>query len=224
LKGVVLLLAAGEGARLGGSEPKAFLDLAGTPVIRHAYEAILSAELVEAIVVAAPAGYERRIESLLPPDSKPVTIVTGGVTRQASAAAALDAAPTGDAYLVHDAARALAPSALFDAVLRELDECEAVVPALPLVDTIKETAEDHVVRTIDRSALVAVQTPQGFRADVYRRAHAAAAKDGFAGTDDAALVERLGVRVRIVPGDDRNMKITTAHDAAVAEGLLGAGR
>jgi 2-C-methyl-D-erythritol 4-phosphate cytidylyltransferase len=109
-------------------------------------------------------------------------------------------------------------------VLRELDECEAAVPALPLTDTIKETQGDHVVRTLDRSNLVAVQTPQGFHADVYRRAHELAANDGYVGTDDAALVERLGVRVRIVPGDDRNMKITTAHDVAIAEALLGVDR
>ncbi|MEX2393238.1 MAG: 2-C-methyl-D-erythritol 4-phosphate cytidylyltransferase, partial [Actinomycetota bacterium] len=113
-----------------------------------------------------------------------------------------------------------APASLFDACLRELDECDAVCPALPLKDTIKEIADAKIVRTVDRSTLVAAQTPQGFRAEVYRKAHEAALADGFDGTDDASLVERIGVTVRIIPGDDRNIKITTQHDADVASLLL----
>jgi 2-C-methyl-D-erythritol 4-phosphate cytidylyltransferase len=220
LRGVVLLLAAGVGARLGSSGPKALTELDGSPIVCRAFEAIESAELVDGVVVAVPSGHERRFASLLPPRATIVEVVTGGSSRQASARAALDAAPAAEAYLVHDAARPLAPPSLFDACLRELDRCEAVCPAMPLADTIKETEGDHVTRTLDRSKLVAAQTPQGFRADVYRRAHERAAGDGFDGTDDTVLVERIGVEVCIIPGDDRNMKITTAHDVAVAEALL----
>jgi 2-C-methyl-D-erythritol 4-phosphate cytidylyltransferase len=220
---VVLLLAAGEGARLERGEPKAFVELAGVSLVRRAMMTASRADLVDSLVVAVPAGARDRALKEVS-SCGPVTVIEGGETRQDSAALALRSAPSADAYLVHDAARPLAPASLFDACLRELDECDAVVVALPSRDTIKETVGDHVVRTLDRSALVAVQTPQGFRAEVYRRAHEAAARDGFAGTDDASLVERLGVRVRIVPGDDRNMKVTTTADIAVAEALLGVER
>jgi 2-C-methyl-D-erythritol 4-phosphate cytidylyltransferase len=225
LRGIVLLLAAGEGTRLGTSEPKAFLDVAGIPVIRRAFEAAMGAELVHGVVVASPPGHERRIESLVPPEGdKSVAVVTGGATRQASAAAAMAAAPPTDAFLVHDAARALAPSSLFDAVLRELDSCEAACPARPVVDTIKEVSDGVVVSTLDRTSLVAVETPQGVRADLYRRAHEAAAADGYLGTDDVSLVERFGVAVKIVPSALANPKITYAADVALAEALLGAER
>ncbi len=124
---------------MGSGEPKAFLDLHGAPLIRHAFVAIEAAELVDAVVVAAPPAYERHIESLLPALAKPVRVVAGGSSRQASAAAALEGAGDANAILVHDAARPLAPPSLFDACLRELDECDAVCPALPLADTIKQT-------------------------------------------------------------------------------------
>ncbi len=213
----MLLLAAGEGTRLGEQGPKAFYELGGMTLLRRAFLAASGAELVDSIVIAAPKGRADRVASDVGSD---VVVVEGGETRQLSAASALAAAPHAHAYLVHDAARALAPSSLFDAVLRALDGCDAVAPALPLSDTVKQIEDDRIVNTLDRSTLVAVQTPQGFRGDVYRRAHEAASQDGFDGTDDAALVERLGVTVRIIPGDDRNLKITTAHDVRVAEALL----
>jgi 2-C-methyl-D-erythritol 4-phosphate cytidylyltransferase len=220
LRGVVLLLAAGEGTRLGTSKPKAFLDLAGTPILRRAFEAIEGSELVDSVVVAAPEGFERRVESLVPGISKPVQVVTGGPTRQSSAAAALAVAPATDAFLIHDAARALAPSSLFDAVLRELDDCDAVCPARPVTDTIKEVDGATIVGTLDRSNLVAVETPQGVRAELYRRAHYAALADAFLGTDDLSLVERIGASVRIIPSADHNPKITHLSDVALAEALL----
>ncbi|MGH2760257.1 MAG: 2-C-methyl-D-erythritol 4-phosphate cytidylyltransferase [Actinomycetota bacterium] len=230
MRGVVLLLAAGEGVRLDNGTPKAFVELCGIPLLRRAADAAGRAELVDELVVAVPPGTEERAREVLSGLDKPFALVAGGATRQSSAAAALAAASADAAAVaVHDAARALCPPALFDVCLRELDDCEAVCPAVPVSDTIKELAPRRseaeapigdVVRTLDRRRLAAAQTPQVFRADVYRRAHEAAARDGVDATDDSALVERLGVRVRIVPGDVRNLKITTAHDLAIAEALV----
>jgi 2-C-methyl-D-erythritol 4-phosphate cytidylyltransferase len=223
LRGVLLLLAAGEGSRLDEGSPKAFADVCGTALVRRAADAACSADLVDSLVVAVPSGLEQHAESVLDGLNKPLVIVTGGETRQASALAASRRAPDAGAFAVHDAARAVCPTELFDACLRALDDVEAVCPAVAVSDTIKEIRDDDVVRTLDRAALVAVQTPQAFRADVYRRAHDAAARDGVVATDDAALVERLGVVVRVIPGDVRNVKITTKHDLAVVEALLRTG-
>ncbi|MEX0874734.1 MAG: 2-C-methyl-D-erythritol 4-phosphate cytidylyltransferase [Actinomycetota bacterium] len=221
MRGVVLLLAAGEGSRFGTSVPKSFVELAGLPLLRWAADGAASAELVSAIVVATSAGCEERALSVLEGLSKPVHVVAGGPTRQASASAACGASPETDAFAVHDAARALCPPALFDAALSALDLWDAVCPVVPVSDTIKEVAADRVVATLERDKLAFVQTPQAFRADVYRRAHAEAAASGFVGTDDAALVERIGIEVHVIGGDVRNLKVTTAHDLDVAATLLG---
>jgi 2-C-methyl-D-erythritol 4-phosphate cytidylyltransferase len=220
MRGVVLLLAAGEGSRLDGGEAKAFVELCGVPIVRRSAEAAASAELVDGLVVAAPPGLEARMKTVLEGLGTAVTVVTGGDTRQASAASALAAVEGAEAVAVHDAARALCPPSLFDICLRELDECSGVCPALPVSDTIKEVAEDVVVATLDRRRLAAVQTPQAFRTDVYRFAHESADRDGVVATDDAALVERTGTPVLVIPGDPRNVKITTAHDLVIAEALL----
>lgn len=212
-------MAAGEGVRLDNGTPKAFVELCGVPLVRRAAEGACAAELVDGLIVAVPADAEDRARSTLAGLSKPVTFVAGGATRQQSAAAALGVTDA-EAVAVHDAARALCPADLFDVCLRELDECEAVCPAVPLPDTIKELHNDEIIQTLDRTRLAAAQTPQVFRADLYRRAHEAAVRDGVEATDDAALVERLGVTVRIVPGDLRNMKITTAHDLAIADAMV----
>lgn len=215
-----MLLAAGLGVRLDSGDPKAFVTVAGVAILRRAAAAAAAADLVDALVVAVPKGAEARAEELLMGLSKPVTIVGGGTTRQGSAAAALARVGLTDAVAVHDAARALCPTSLFDVCLRELDTSEAVCPAVPASDTIKEVSGDIVVETLDRTRLAAAQTPQSFRTDVYRRAHDAAARDGVVTTDDCSLVERIGVAVRIVPGDGRNIKITTPDDIAMAEWLL----
>ncbi len=150
-----------------------------------------------------------------------MSVVAGGSTRQASAVAALEAAPETEAFAIHDAARALCLPLLFDSTLLALDDWEAVCPVVPVSDTIKEVSEPGVVTsTLDRSKLVAVQTPQAIRADLYRRAHSNAAATGFVGTDDVSLVERLGVDVHVIDGDSANIKVTTKHDLLVAAAML----
>ncbi|MGC5029181.1 2-C-methyl-D-erythritol 4-phosphate cytidylyltransferase [Micromonospora sp. DT229] len=218
----VLVPAAGAGVRLGPGRPKALRLLAGEPLLVHAVRRLAAATSVHTIVVAAPIAEITAVRDLLAPIA-PVTVVPGGAERQESVAAALAAVPAGpDIILVHDAARALTPPALVDSVAAAVRSGhDAVIPVLPVVDTIKEVdAGELVLGTVDRRALRAVQTPQGFRRSVLTAAHAAA---GDALTDDAGLVEKQGVPVFCVPGSDLALKITRPFDLALAEHLLATG-
>lgn len=216
----VLIPAAGAGVRLGPGGPKALRRLAGEPLVVHAVRRAAAAPSVRTIVIAAPAADVSTVREMLAPVAAGVTVVAGGPSRQESVAAALAAVPDGpEIILVHDAARPLAPTALFESVAAAVrDGRDAVIPVLPLVDTIKEVSNEGVVLgTVDRSALRAVQTPQGFRRSVLVAAHAAAV-DPL--TDDAGLVEKLGVRVDCIPGSEHALKITRPFDLLVAEHLV----
>ncbi|WP_329015664.1 2-C-methyl-D-erythritol 4-phosphate cytidylyltransferase [Micromonospora rifamycinica] len=218
----VLVPAAGAGVRLGPGGPKALRLLGGEPLLVHAVRRIAAAPSVHTVVVAAPAAEVDAVRRLLDPVA-PVLVVAGGAERQASVANALAAVPPGPAIvLVHDAARALTPPALVEAVAAAVRAGhQAVIPVLPVVDTIKEVDADGVVLgTVDRSALRAVQTPQGFRREVLAAAHAAA---GDPLTDDAGLVEQQGVPVFCVPGSEYALKVTRPFDLTLAEQLLAAG-
>lgn len=219
MRGVVLVLAAGTGSRLGEG-PKGFVRLRGKPLLRWAAEAACGAELVDGLVVAVPPGAEGDAKLALDGLDRPVQVVAGGDTRQTSCGLALAAAADADAVAVHDAARALCPSELFDLCFGALDRVEAVVCAVPVADTLKEVEAGVVRGTPDRARFVAAQTPQAFRAPLFREAHASASRDGFDATDDVALVERLGIEVHVVAGSDRNFKITTPEDLARADAVL----
>ncbi len=215
----VLVPAAGLGVRLGPGGPKALRLLRGEPLLVHAVRRIAAAPSVGCIVVAAPADAVDDVAALLAPIA-PVTVVPGGATRQGSVAAALAAVPAGfDIVLVHDAARALTPPDLVESVASAVRGGHgAVIPVLPVVDTVKRVDSDGVVLgTVDRSELRAVQTPQGFRRDVLAKAHEAALDDH---TDDAGLAERIGIPVHTVPGAEAALKITRPFDLAIAHLLL----
>jgi 2-C-methyl-D-erythritol 4-phosphate cytidylyltransferase len=218
----VIVAAAGLGVRLGPGGPKALRTLGGEPLLVHAVRRIAAAPSVAAIVVAAPPDAVEAAGALLD-GVAPVTVVPGGAHRQESVGNALAAVPADlPIVLVHDAARALAPPDLVESVAAAVRDGEAaVIPTLPVVDTIKHVdAHEAVLGTVDRASLRVVQTPQGFRRDVLTAAHAAAV-DPL--TDDAGLVERHGVRVRCVPGSPLALKITRPFDLGVAEQLLEAG-
>ncbi|WP_280232265.1 2-C-methyl-D-erythritol 4-phosphate cytidylyltransferase [Nocardia cyriacigeorgica] len=216
---VALVPAAGRGVRLGESTPKAFVAVGGTPMIRSAVDGLLASNAVDEIIVMVPAELVQAAVALLP-SSAPVRVIVGGAERTDSVRAGIAAAPQAAHYLVHDAARALTPPELIARVAAELRAGHpAVVPALPVVDTVKSVDESGIVTgTPDRSALRAIQTPQGFAADLLRAAYAA----DIAATDDAGLVERLGHPVRTVPGDPLAFKITTPLDLRLAEAVLAA--
>ena len=202
-----IVVAAGSGSRYG--VPKQFEIVAGARLVDRAVDAVAGA--CDDVVLVLPAGVAW--------DGRPVAAsVPGGSTRSASVRAGLDAVGGSAAVVVvHDAARPLAPAALFAAVIGAVRAgADAAVPGLPIPDTVKRVDGDHVVETIARDALVAVQTPQAFRTDALRAAHTT---DGEA-TDDAALVETAGGRVVVVPGDPRNLKITTPDDLVIAAALL----
>jgi 2-C-methyl-D-erythritol 4-phosphate cytidylyltransferase len=214
-----VVAAAGRGVRLGGEQPKAFRLLGGTPLLVHAVGALRASRYVDQIVVAAPAELLAEVGALLGPS---VVAVAGGVNRQDSVAAALAVMPAAvRTVLVHDAARPLVPVAVIDAVAAAvLAGAPAVIPVLPVVDTLKRVHPNgEVAGTVSRDELRAVQTPQGFRRDVLERAHAAAGPDLLT-TDDAGLVERLGIPVSTVPGSAEALKITTPFDLLVAEAIL----
>ena len=205
-----LLVAAGSGERLGASRPKAFVVLAGRPMLEWSIDA-LRASGIEEIVVALPAGEAA-------PDG--CVGVPGGATRSASVRAALAAAGEGD-VVVHDAARPLVDPALFTAALAALEGADAAVAAAQATDTIKEAGPDHrVTGTLDRSRLWAIQTPQAFRRSALERALDVGDDVLAQATDDAWLVERAGGSVVVVPSTPANFKVTTPHDLTVAELLL----
>ncbi|HET8659912.1 MAG TPA: 2-C-methyl-D-erythritol 4-phosphate cytidylyltransferase [Micromonosporaceae bacterium] len=219
----VLVPAAGAGVRLGPGPPKALRQLGGAPLLVHAVRRLCAARCVGCVVVAAPPSDVDAVRALVASGAaaSAVTVVAGGASRQESVARALAAVPVEfDVVLVHDAARALAPPSLVEAVAAAVrDGHDAVIPVLPVVDTVKVVdADGYVERTVDRSVLRAVQTPQGFRRGLLAKAHAAAGAD--LATDDAGLVERLGVAVRCVPGSELAIKITRPADLAIAQMLL----
>jgi 2-C-methyl-D-erythritol 4-phosphate cytidylyltransferase len=215
----VLVPAAGAGVRLGPGRPKALRLLAGEPLLVHAVRRVAAAPSVRLIIVAAPAADVAAVSALLAPIA-PVVVVAGGAERQESVAIALAAVPKDvEIVLVHDAARALTPPELVEAVASAVRAGRpAVIPVLPVVDTIKEVGpEGLVLGTVDRAVLRNVQTPQGFRHAVLAAAHAAAS-DPL--TDDAGLVEKAGVAVTCVPGSELALKITRPLDLILAEALL----
>jgi len=219
---VVLVPAAGRGERLGAGVPKALCLLAGEPLLRHAVRRIAAARSVAAVVVAVPADQVDAVRALLGDLAVAVTVVAGGATRQASVGAALAAAPPAlPIVLVHDAARCLAPTDLVDTVADAVRSGQdAVVPVLPVLDTVKAVDPDGVVvATVDRAPLRAVQTPQGFQRSVLVAAHAAADPTDDP-TDDAGMVERLGTAVRTVSGSEEAFKVTRPIDLVLAEALL----
>jgi 2-C-methyl-D-erythritol 4-phosphate cytidylyltransferase len=204
-------VAAGSGERLGASRPKAFVTLAGRPMLEWSVDALRAAGLSR-VVVALPAG------EAAPPGC---VGVAGGKTRSASVRAALTAAGEGEWVVVHDAARPLVPPSLFAAALDALADADCAVAAAPMTDTVKEAGPDHrVLATLDRSRLWAIQTPQAFRREALERALDAPDAVLAAATDDAWLVERSGGSVVVVPSTPANFKVTTPHDLRVAELLL----
>ena len=219
-----LVVAAGSGQRLGAGTPKAFVVLAGRPLVAWSLDAIAAAGIPR-VVVAVPPGHGASGEEALAEAALGfplgLAVVEGGATRSESVRNALGAIGEVEAVAVHDAARPLAGPMIFRRTLAALAEVDAAIAAARVTDTIKEAGSDgRVVRTHDRSRLWAIQTPQAFRAAILRRALDVPAEVLAAATDDAWLVERAGGSVRVIESSHANFKVTTPHDLAIAESFL----
>ncbi|CAB4562157.1 unannotated protein [freshwater metagenome] len=213
-KTAAIIAAAGMGHRLGANLPKSLVKLIDKTLLEHAVANL--APVAQLLIVTAPAGYEKEYKKLLGDE---VEVITGGVLRSDSIRIAIAKIPNNYEYvLVHDAARALASTRLASEVINQLIRGQqAVIPTLEVIDTIKEVDNQGYVRnTLNRSALKIVQTPQGFNRSVLERAHQAS-EDA---TDDAALVEALGIKVKTIAGEDQAFKITTKGDIKTAINFL----
>ncbi len=213
-KSAAIIAGAGMGHRLGAEIPKALIQIQGITLLERAFTSL--SKVVDEIIITAPAGYEEQFKAIV---GQSAEVITGGVLRSDSIRVALKAlSPSVESVLIHDAARALASSALAARVLGDVQSGQsAVIPVLKVIDTIKEIDRDGFVRaTPDRSSLVAAQTPQGFNRQVLERAHSASDD----ATDDAALVEAIGVKVKTIEGEASAFKITTKEDIGQALLLL----
>ena len=217
--------AAGVGKRLGAPVEKAFVEVAGKPLLAHTIARLQSAADFAHFVVAVPPArceaLRREFTEFL--SQQRVTFVCGGASRTESVARALDALDDvpEDLILVHDAVRPLVEPDVVSEAIRRAADAGAAVAAAPASDTVKEAdASMRVVRTLERSRLWLVQTPQVFRASLLRRAYERARREGTQATDDSELVERLGAPVTIIPSGASNLKITTPHDLALLATIL----
>lgn len=210
----LILVAAGSGQRLAADVPKALVEVAGQTLIGHCLQTARQVPRIAEVVVVVPRAEVEQIRSQV----SGAAVVAGGDTRDASVRAGLAALGSETAsVLIHDAARPFTPAAVFERVIDELAAgADAVIPAVAVTDTIKSISHGVVTQTIDRANLVAVQTPQGFQVASLRAAHTA--QSGTV-TDDAMLLEQMGVQVHVVEGSHESFKITTPFDLAVARAM-----
>lgn len=218
-----LIMAAGTGERFGEKIPKQFCPLNGCPALAWTVRAFSAVDAVTDLVIVITPGLEGRVTAMVDEHGfdKVCRIVAGGDTRQESVRNGLESlADEVKFVLVHDAARPCVSVELIDRVTAALETCGAVVPALPVVDTLIMQKDEAVDAILDRNHIAGVQTPQGFRAELLMKAHRRAASRGLRSSDDGSLVLAMGETVRVVRGEPNNIKITYREDLIVAEAIL----
>ena len=214
MKTVAVIVAAGSGQRAGGDLPKQFQLLGGKSVLRHTLEAFARHPEIHTVITVIAQGFENHYAEAAIGLALPAAVM-GGATRQESCALGIEAAAAikPNAVLIHDAARPFVSAKIISDVIAKLAEAEAVIPVLPVADTMKRAEAGVVSQTLTRDGLYFVQTPQGFHFDKIRSAHKALAARGINNlTDDAAVAEAMGMKVHIVAGDPANRKLTTTQD------------
>ena len=216
---LAIIPAAGVGIRMGGGTPKQFLSLEGVPIFVHTLRKFAASDAIDSIHVALrPEDMERAHADIEREHfSKPVCPVTGGATRQETVWRALaEAPPSTELVVVHDAVRPFIELEMIRRVVEAARSHGAAILGIPSVDTVKQVERQTILGTIPRERIVLAQTPQAFRYPLIREAFTRAAEDGFAGTDESSLVERLGYTVTVLMGSDRNIKITKPSDLPLA--------
>lgn len=215
---IAIVLAGGRGERLDASLPKGLVPVGGVPIVARAVERVTACAAIAEIVVVAPPAFEERVEHVVRRFG--AAVVTGGASRQASVRAGLEAVGDRARVIVcHDSARAFATPGLFARVIDALDGWDAAIPVVRVFDTVKRVEGQVVKGTEPRSMLALAQTPQAFVPGALIEAHETAEREGIEETDDAALLERSGFRIRAIEGEGLNLKITTPEDLRLAEAL-----
>ncbi len=221
---IAIVVAAGQGRRIGGDVPKAFLSLLGEPILVRALRPFEACPEVHRLLVVVPAAMQARAEQMLRaiPLTKLAAVIPGGPERGHSVFRALQMIPreTVDILLVHDGVRPFVTPEEIARVIARARQTGAALLAIPVTETVKEVEGERVIGTVDRRRLYLAQTPQAFRASILFDAYERAMREGIIATDDAALVEACGIPVFIVEGSRRNLKITWPEDLLVAEALL----
>ncbi len=225
IKTAAIVVAAGKGVRMGASMGKQFIDLNGRSILAHTLDIIGNFDPIDKIVLVLSRHDQAHFKkNILPGISlkTPLSIVTGGDTRQASVYNGLTRIdPDTDIVVIHDGVRPFLTHHLINETVNRAIETGAAIPALPVTDTIKRADSGGAIeKTIDRRRLVTVQTPQAFQVAVIKKAHDQACENGYIGTDDAELVEKLGFPVTVVQGSPDNLKITTPRDLVFAEAII----
>jgi len=226
MRTVAIVPAAGSGNRMGGLS-KQYLSLGGVPLLVHTLNVFEKCPLVDALLVVVPPPDVEAVRTEMLPRwnlKKLAGVIPGGKERQDSVRAGIETLDRDtDIVIIHDAVRPFITAKLIEDCIRAAAEEGAATVGVPVKDTVKEVGADgRVMRTCDRNLLWLTQTPQAFRRDIIENAHRAAVRDGYRGTDDTSLVERLGIAVRMIRGDYGNIKITTPEDLVIAEALLAA--
>jgi len=225
MKVVALIVAAGRGSRMGAKERKPYLMLAGKPILAHTLSEFERCSLIDetVLIVAKDDAEHAGVSMLETPEFKKVSrIIVGGLKRQESVWEGLKALKNdSELVMVHDGVRPYVSQEVLEKSIHETFSCGATIAAVPVKDTIKMVSErKEVLETLDRDKVWMVQTPQTFRQDILKMAFEKAFKDRFYGTDDASLVERIGVKVKVIPGSYENIKITTPEDLVLGEAIL----
>jgi 2-C-methyl-D-erythritol 4-phosphate cytidylyltransferase len=209
---------------MGGTVEKQFICLRGIPILAHTLKVFDQSPLVDGVVLVVASRQRQSLEEMILgpyPCRKLIEVVRGGRERQESVSRGLDAVPAKCEYVViHDGVRPLVTSELLAAVLKAAQSYDAALAAIPARDTVKHAEDGQVKATLERETIWLAQTPQAFQASLLRRAYGEVEQASIIATDDAALVERLGVEVQVVQGSPENIKVTTPSDLVIAEALL----